>query len=124
MYDLNQLEKNVITWRKNRGLDQSTSKDAFMKTAEEFGEIAQALNKQNDELLMDAIGDTLVCLVGLAASKNMTLGECLHYAYEEIKDRTGGEVRGTRIDVEEKPEGVCVACGKVATEIVYIARSY
>ena len=89
MYDLNQLEKNVITWRKNRGLDQSTSKDAFMKTAEEFGEIAQALNKQNDELLMDAIGDTLVCLVGLAASKNMTLGECLHYAYEEIKDRRG-----------------------------------
>ncbi|GAG57151.1 unnamed protein product, partial [marine sediment metagenome] len=43
---------------------------------------------------------------------------------EEIKDRTGGEVRGTRIDVEEKPDGVCVACGKVATEIVYIARSY
>lgn len=43
---------------------------------------------------------------------------------DEIKDRTGGEVRGTRIDVEEKPDGVCVACGKVATEIVYIARSY
>jgi prolyl-tRNA synthetase len=43
---------------------------------------------------------------------------------EEIKDRTGGEVRGTRIDVEEKPEGVCVACGNVATEIVYVARSY
>ncbi|MGY5881792.1 MAG: aminoacyl--tRNA ligase-related protein, partial [Candidatus Thorarchaeota archaeon] len=43
---------------------------------------------------------------------------------EEIKDRTGGEVRGTRIDIEEKPEGVCVACGKAATEIVYIARSY
>jgi len=43
---------------------------------------------------------------------------------EEIKDRTGGEVRGTRIDVEDKPEGVCVVCGKVATEIVYIARSY
>jgi prolyl-tRNA synthetase len=43
---------------------------------------------------------------------------------EEIKDRTGGEVRGTRIDVEEKPEGVCTVCGKVATEIVYVARSY
>lgn len=43
---------------------------------------------------------------------------------EEIKDRTGGETRGTRIDVEERPEGVCVACGKVATEIVYVARSY
>ena len=43
---------------------------------------------------------------------------------DEIKDRTGGEIRGTRIDVEEKPDGVCVVCGEVATEIVYIARSY
>jgi prolyl-tRNA synthetase len=43
---------------------------------------------------------------------------------EEIKDKTGGETRGTRIDVEEKPEGVCVVCGQVATEIVYVARSY
>jgi prolyl-tRNA synthetase len=43
---------------------------------------------------------------------------------EEIKDKTGGETRGTRIDVEERPEGVCVVCGKVATEIVYVARSY
>ncbi len=43
---------------------------------------------------------------------------------DEIKDRTGGEIRGTRIDVDEKPEGICVVCGKPATEIVYIARSY
>ncbi len=43
---------------------------------------------------------------------------------EEIKNKTGGEVRGTRIDVEEKPTGVCVVCGKVAQEFVYVARSY
>ncbi|MDH4215158.1 MAG: proline--tRNA ligase [Candidatus Thorarchaeota archaeon] len=43
---------------------------------------------------------------------------------DEIKDRTGGETRGTRIDVDEKPTGVCTVCGKIATEIVYIARSY
>ena len=43
---------------------------------------------------------------------------------EEIKDKTGGEVRGTRIDVEDKAEGVCVVCGKPATEVVYVARSY
>ncbi|TFG31129.1 proline--tRNA ligase [Candidatus Thorarchaeota archaeon] len=43
---------------------------------------------------------------------------------DEIKDRTGGEIRGTRIDVNEKPEGVCVVCGRPATEVVYIARSY
>ncbi|MFW9919092.1 MAG: proline--tRNA ligase [Candidatus Thorarchaeota archaeon] len=43
---------------------------------------------------------------------------------EELKEKTGGEVRGTRIDVEETASGVCPVCGKVAKEIVYIARSY
>ncbi|MHA2068398.1 MAG: proline--tRNA ligase, partial [Candidatus Thorarchaeota archaeon] len=43
---------------------------------------------------------------------------------EEIKDKTGGEIRGTRIDVDEKVEGVCPVCGKVAQDVVYIARSY
>lgn len=43
---------------------------------------------------------------------------------EEIKVRTGGEIRGTRIDIDEKPAGICTVCGKIATEIVYIARSY
>ena len=43
---------------------------------------------------------------------------------EDIKDKTGGEVRGTRTDVEDVASGVCVSCGKPATEIVYIARSY
>ncbi len=43
---------------------------------------------------------------------------------EEIKAQTGGEILGTRIDVDEKPEGVCVVCGRPAQVVVYIARSY
>lgn len=43
---------------------------------------------------------------------------------EEIKNRTGGEVRGTRIDVEEDATGACIVCGKAAKAIVYVARSY
>jgi prolyl-tRNA synthetase len=43
---------------------------------------------------------------------------------EEIKDETGGEVRGTRIDLEEQPDGVCLVCGKPAKDVVYVARSY
>lgn len=43
---------------------------------------------------------------------------------EMIKDKTGGEIRGTRIDIVEEAEGVCVACGRPAKEVVYIARSY
>lgn len=43
---------------------------------------------------------------------------------EEIKERTGGEMRGTRMDVKESPEGVCPVCGRAAQEVAYVARSY
>jgi prolyl-tRNA synthetase len=43
---------------------------------------------------------------------------------DEIKNKIGGEVRGTRIDVDERATGTCIVCGKAAEAIVYIARSY
>ncbi len=43
---------------------------------------------------------------------------------EVIEKETGGEVRGTRIDVDEKAKGKCIVCGKKATTITYIAKSY
>ena len=89
MYDLKELEEKILNWRKVRRLDSQEPKDAFLKLAEEFGEISQALNKQDDLLLADAIGDTMVCLIGLANAKNLELGWCLQVAWEDIKDRRG-----------------------------------
>ena len=43
---------------------------------------------------------------------------------EVIEKEVGADVRGTRFDKKEKPEGKCVACDKKATEVVYIAKSY
>ncbi|MEM2142429.1 MAG: proline--tRNA ligase [Candidatus Thorarchaeota archaeon] len=43
---------------------------------------------------------------------------------ETVKNRTGGEIRGTRIDIQEVAEGSCIVCGRPAREIVYVARSY
>jgi prolyl-tRNA synthetase len=45
---------------------------------------------------------------------------------EVIEKETGGEIRGTRIDITEKPNKTdkCIVCGKPATEIVYVAKSY
>ena len=36
----------------------------------------------------------------------------------------GCEVRGSRIDIDEKPFGPCVVSGKKATKVVYVAKSY
>ncbi|MCX6804355.1 MAG: His/Gly/Thr/Pro-type tRNA ligase C-terminal domain-containing protein [Candidatus Diapherotrites archaeon] len=43
---------------------------------------------------------------------------------EVIEKETGGKIRGTRIDVDDMPFGPCVACGKKANKVVYIAKDY
>lgn len=43
---------------------------------------------------------------------------------EKIEKETGGEIRGTRIDIDEKAKGKCIVCGKQAKEIIYVAKSY
>jgi hypothetical protein len=41
-----------------------------------------------------------------------------------VKEKTSGNVRGTRFDRQEKASGKCIVCKKDATAIVYIARQY
>ncbi len=43
---------------------------------------------------------------------------------EKIKEESEGEIRGYRIDVEEKPEHNCIVCGREAEKVVYVARAY
>ena len=43
---------------------------------------------------------------------------------EKIEKETELTVRGTRIDVNEKPKGKCIVCNGKANEVVYIAKSY
>jgi len=43
---------------------------------------------------------------------------------EEIRERSGGEIRGHRIDVDEKPELPCIVCGRKAEKVAYVAKAY
>jgi len=45
---------------------------------------------------------------------------------EKVREKLGLEVRGRRLDKEEKPtsKAKCIACGREATEIVYMAAAY
>ena len=42
----------------------------------------------------------------------------------ELKERTGADIRGARIDETEKTEGNCIICGRKAGVIAYAGRSY
>lgn len=82
--------QDVLDWGHERNIiNGSTSRDQYIKAVSEMGELGDALLKNNREEVEDALGDILVCLINLAEIMDMTLGQCLDKAYEQIKDRKG-----------------------------------
>ena len=92
--DLGSLVGAVEIWSVGKGLAFSDSFPQFAKVAEETGEIASALCRNNKELLKDAIGDVIVTLIILAQQNGLTIDECLQQAYGEIAYRKGKMVNG------------------------------
>ncbi|MCX8175146.1 MAG: proline--tRNA ligase [Candidatus Micrarchaeota archaeon] len=60
----------------------------------------------------------------LVASPLCTIEKEGEECAKAIKEKTGGDVRGIRFDKREKAHGACIACGKKAQAVVYIARQY
>ncbi|MGX0914927.1 MazG-like family protein [Staphylococcus hominis] len=92
---LDQLVKQVETWSIDKNLHNGNSDRQTLKFYEEAGEVAAALSRGQMDALKDGIGDTVVTLIILAQQHDMTLQECLQYAYDEIKDRKGEMRNGT-----------------------------
>ena len=104
---MDELITKVEQWAKDKGLDQADPKAQFLKVAEEFGEIASAMARSNDELFKDSVGDVIVTLIILSMQKGTNVQECLEMAYNEIKGRTGKMVDGVFVkssDLEESYE--------------------
>lgn len=71
--------------------------------AKEIGEAAEAIEQRK------------ICRASWCGSTECAM---------KIKERVGGEIRGSRYDVKEEPTSPCIGCGDKATEVVYIARAY
>ena len=91
---VDQLIKQVEQWSKDKDLHNG---NPALKFYEEAGEVGAALSRSNLEALKDGIGDTVVTLIILAQQHDMTLQECLQFAYDEIKGRKGKTINGTFI---------------------------
>jgi len=98
---LDRLIKAVALWSKDRGLDTADSKAQFIKVVEETGEIASALARNDEDELIDGIGDVIVTLIILAQQNDLSVEQCLKVAYDEIKDRKGEMKNGTFIKEED-----------------------
>ncbi|WP_353452852.1 MazG-like family protein [Staphylococcus coagulans] len=90
-----QLIEQVEQWSIDKDLHKADPNRQALKVWEESGEIGAALSRGNLEALKDGIGDTVVTLIILAQQHGWSLQECLQFAYDEIKGRTGKTINGT-----------------------------
>ena len=84
------VEAKVLAWGRDRGIVQhGQPMGQAIKCLEECTELLDAINKNKDAAVEDALGDIWVTLVMTAATMNMSLLDCMYGAYNEIKDRKG-----------------------------------
>jgi NTP pyrophosphatase (non-canonical NTP hydrolase) len=91
----NELEALVIAWATQKGIFESgTYKAQALKTLEEVQELQEAIDSDNREEVIDALGDILVTVIIQAEMQELRLVECLESAYNVISKRTGKMVDG------------------------------
>jgi NTP pyrophosphatase (non-canonical NTP hydrolase) len=84
------LEKKVERWAYDKEiLDKGNTMAQAEKTHEEVFELMDAINEDNREEIIDALGDILVTIIIQAKMQNVKLIDCLQVAYNVIIKRTG-----------------------------------
>lgn len=98
--DINELVERVWGWFDEKGLHDVPMQ--MVKASEEFGELAHEVARGNykSQATKDAIGDTLVTIIGVAHHLGLSPAECLSIAYNEIKERKGRVIDGSFVKDE------------------------
>ena len=86
----------IREWADERGITKNGDvKTQYIKLLEETGELAEAILKDNQADIVDAIGDAVVVLTNLATLAGVNIEHCIDSAYGEISNRTGSMINGT-----------------------------
>ncbi len=124
-----QKEQVVLVRRDNREKAFVPMKDAAKKSKTILKNMHKSLQKRADKLLKDSISHPKD-YEELKEIQKTKRGFCRanwcgdEACGEKVKDDTGADIRGTREDIKEEPDGNCIICGKKAKEMVYIAPAY
>ena len=93
--------EKIRIWAEERGIyDKGDVKTQYIKLQEESGELAKAILNEDQEEIIDAIGDIGVVLTNLSYLCGYSIEECLESAYNVIKTRKGKMENGTFIKEE------------------------
>ena len=92
---------DIRQWARDKGIYKSgDARTQFVKLMEEAGELAQAILKNDEPEVIDAIGDMVVVLTNLAELRGYSIEKCIDNAYDVIKSRQGKMVNGTFVKQE------------------------
>ena len=95
----------ILQWAKDRNLiEGSDAKSQLLKTMSELGELADGINKDRINEIVDGIGDVVVTLVIVAAQKGLDFHSCVEAAYDDIKDRKGKMINGVFVKEGDLPK--------------------
>ena len=90
VYDL------IRDWATEKGIYKTgDARTQYLKLMEEAGELAEAILKNDEPEVIDAIGDMVVVLTNLAKLRGHNIEDCVTSAYSVIKDRQGKMINGT-----------------------------
>ena len=93
--DYFELECAVEHWAEEKGiLAKATPLAQALKTLEETTELCTAINSDDREEIIDAMGDIMVTLIIQAKMQGLSLEKCLESAYNVISKRTGRMING------------------------------
>jgi|TARA_R110002072_G_scaffold8455_2_gene43187 NTP pyrophosphatase (non-canonical NTP hydrolase) len=93
--DYFELECAVEHWAEEKGiLAKATPMAQALKTLEETTELCTAINSDDREEIIDAMGDIMVTLIIQAKMQGLSLEKCLESAYNVISKRTGRMING------------------------------
>lgn len=89
------LEVLVEQWAESKGIiENGTPMAQALKTLEEVTELCTAINANDREEIIDAVGDVLVTLIIQCRMQDILIEDCLYKAYEVISKRKGKMVNG------------------------------
>ena len=84
------IEIKIIQWSEARKIiPNSNPETQLLKAMSELGELADATIKKDQEGVIDAVGDVMVCLINYCALQDINLVDCMEVAYDQIKNRKG-----------------------------------
>jgi NTP pyrophosphatase (non-canonical NTP hydrolase) len=85
-----ELELEIIRWSEARKIiPNSTAETQLLKAVSEIGELCDATIKNDREVMIDSVGDVMVCLINFCALQDIILVHCMQVAYDQIKNRKG-----------------------------------